>query len=106
MVRTISCEIIEWCRHQGVGFPAGITEHDALVPGALVLVAGAINALGNIARLRVQMNRNVRGGPMEPLLLIADVADGHARQMRQQFRRDRLWPTGFAGQNDTVGGDE
>ena len=35
-------------RHQAFGFGAGVTEHDALITGAFVLVAGCIDAHGDV----------------------------------------------------------
>ncbi len=62
-------------RHQRLGLAAGISEHDALVAGALILVAEGIDSDGDVGRLLVQMNLDIGGLPMESVLLIADVAD-------------------------------
>ena len=35
-------------RHQRLGLGAGVAEHDALVAGALILVAGAVHALRDV----------------------------------------------------------
>ena len=92
--------------HQRVGFQAGVAEHDALVAGTFVLVTGAIDALRDVGGLRVQMHGHIGMLPMKTFLLIADVADGHTGQMRQQFGRDRAGAAGFTGQDDAVGGDQ
>ncbi len=84
--------VIKRRRHQRLGLAAGVAEHDALIAGALILVAGAVDALGDVGGLRVQMDGDVGVLPVEAILLVADVADRHARQMGQQFRRDRSGP--------------
>ncbi len=55
--------IIERRRHQLRRFAAGIAEHDALVARAFVLVAGGIDALRDIGRLRVQQNFELGSAP-------------------------------------------
>ena len=62
-------------RHQLRRFGAGIAEHDALVAGALVLVAGGVDALGDVHRLRMEQDVDLRRLPVESLLLVADVLD-------------------------------
>src|SRR3546814_17819230 len=49
--------IVDRRRHQGLCFAAGKAEHDALVARALVLVAGGIDAEGDVARLGVDVDR-------------------------------------------------
>ena len=84
---------------------AGVAEHDALVAGALVLVAAAVDALGDVGRLRMQQNLDVGLVPVEAVLLVADVLDGHARDVRSPnpvvmvFGAARL-----AGDHHLVGG--
>ena len=60
-------------RHQRVGLGAGIAEHDALVARALVLVAGGVDADRDVGRLLVDEDLDVRGLPVESVLLVADV---------------------------------
>jgi hypothetical protein len=48
--------IVDRRRHQLRRLAAGIAEHDALVAGALVLVAGGVDALGDVGRLAVQQH--------------------------------------------------
>ncbi|EGE55812.1 hypothetical protein RHECNPAF_850048 [Rhizobium etli CNPAF512] len=69
--------IIDRRRHQVRRFLAGITEHDALVAGALValLIGGAIDALGDVGRLRVQEHVDLCLFPVEAVLLVADILD-------------------------------
>ncbi|MNX91268.1 hypothetical protein D3C86_1233410 [compost metagenome] len=69
--------IIDRRRHQIRRFLAGVTEHDALVAGALValLVGSIVHALRDICRLRVQENVDLGGLPVETILLVADVTD-------------------------------
>ena len=47
--------VIERRRHQLGRLVAGEAEHDALVAGALVLVARGVDALGDVRGLPVQM---------------------------------------------------
>ena len=56
------------------GLVGGVTEHDALVAGAFVLVAGGIDALRDVRRLAVEMVFELGGLPVEAVLLIADLA--------------------------------
>ena len=98
--------VVDRRRHQRVGLAAGVAEHHALVAGALVLVAGGIDALGDVGRLRMQVAGDLRLVPAEAVLVVADVMDRHAGEMRQQVGRDRRGPAGFAGEHDAVGGDQ
>ena len=93
-------------RHQFVGLAAGVAEHDALVAGTFVLVAAGIHALGNVGGLRMQVNGDVAVLPMEAVLLVADVLDGHARKMGEIFVGDGCRAAGFPGDHDTVGGGQ
>ena len=52
--------VVDRRRHQLGRLVAGVAEHDALVAGALVLVAGGIDALGDVGRLAVQVARRRR----------------------------------------------
>ena len=90
-------------RHQFGGLGAGIAEHHALVAGALVLVAGGVDALGDIGRLVVDQAIDRRALPMKIVLLVADLADRLARHVDQQLRGDRGRAAGFAGEDDAVG---
>ena len=74
--------VVDRRRHQRVGLAAGVAEHHALVAGALVLVAGGVHALGDVGRLRVQVAGDVRLVPAEAGLVVADVVDRHAGEMR------------------------
>ena len=85
---------------------AGIAEHDTLVAGALVLVAGGIDADGDVHGLRVQMHVDIRCLPMEAGLFVADIANGQPRRMRHEISRDRRGPAGFTGDHDAIGGGE
>ena len=59
--------------HQFWRLAAGIAEHDALVAGAV-----AVDALGDMGRLAVQVILHLQRVPMERVLLIADVLDAGA----------------------------
>ena len=72
--------VVERRRHQFGRFAAGVAEHDALIAGALVLVAGGVHALRDVGGLRMQQDLDLRVAPVEPLLLVADVLDRLARR--------------------------
>ena len=67
--------VIERRRHEFGCFSAGVAEHDALVACALVLVAGRVDALGDVGGLGVQQHFDVSVAPMKAVLLVADVLD-------------------------------
>ena len=90
-------------RHQHVGLGAGITEHDALVARAFILVAGRVDALRDVGGLGVEQHLDVGMLPVEALLLVADLADGLARRRLDLFLGDRGGAAHFAGQHDLVG---
>ena len=71
--------IMQRRRHQIGRLVGRIAEHDALVARAFVLVAGGVDALGDIGRLGVQQNFDVRRFPMETGLFVTDVLDRLAR---------------------------
>ena len=48
--------VLNWRRHEFRGLAAGVAEHDALVAGAFVLVAGRVDALRDIGGLGVQQH--------------------------------------------------
>ncbi len=70
--------IVDRRRHQFRRLTAGVAEHDALVAGALFLVAGLVDAGRDVGRLRVQQDLDLGGLVMEAVLLVADVLDGGA----------------------------
>ncbi len=98
--------IVERRRHQVRCLAAGVAEHDALVAGAFVLVARGVHALGDVGGLGVQVDGDFGVLPGEAGLVVADVLDGHAGEMGEQFGGDAVGAAGFAGENDAVGGDE
>ena len=77
--------VVDRRRHQLRRLAAGIAEHDALVAGALVLVAGRVDALRDVGRLRVQQHLDLGGLPVEAVLLVADVLDRGARALGRRF---------------------
>ena len=66
--------VIERSRHQVGRLVGGVTEHDALVPGAFVLVAAGIDALRDFARLTVEMVLQRQRFVVETVLLVSDLA--------------------------------
>ena len=93
-------------RHQRLGFGAGIAEHDALIARPFILVAGGIDANGDIGGLRMQMHGDLGIAPGKPWLIIADIVHRQARQMRQIILGDGFRAARFPGQNDAVGGHQ
>ena len=73
--------VINRGRHQLRRFSAGVTEHDALIAGTLVLVVDGVDPDRDIGRLGVQQHLDFGGLPVEALLLIADVLDGGTRRL-------------------------
>src|SRR3546814_7783747 len=61
------------------GLVRGVTEHDALIAGAFVLVAALVDALRDVRRLRVEVVLELGGLPVEAGLLVTDPLDGFAR---------------------------
>ena len=67
--------IVERRRHQLGRFTASVAEHDALVARAFVLVAGGVDTLRDVGRLRVQQHFDLGVPPVEAFLLVTDVLD-------------------------------
>jgi hypothetical protein len=87
-------------RHQRRGLVAGKAEHDALVAGAFILVAGLVDALGDVGRLAVEMAGEIGILPVEAMLLIADALDRGAdgRLDLVDRRRDPVAAADLAGE--------
>ena len=68
-------------RHKALGLPARIPEHDALVAGTFILVAGGIHALSDVGGLGVQVALDFGALPTEAGLIVADIVDRHAAEM-------------------------
>ena len=98
--------IVERRRHEGIGLAAGIAEHDALVAGALVLVAGPVHTARDVGRLGVHMDLDIGVGPVKALLLVADVADAGAGDGFERPGGDRFGTPHLAGENHPVGRDQ
>ena len=98
--------IIDRRRHELRRLVAGIAEHDPLVAGADVLVAGGIDALGDVLRLAVQQHLDIGVLPMKARLLVADVLDGLAGALDDAVAGDAFGSAIFAGDDDAVGGGE
>ncbi len=94
--------VVERRRHQILGLAARIAEHDALVAGALILVAGGIDAHGDIGGLRMQMHIHLSVAPGEAGLVVADVMHRETREMGKIFGRDGIGTAGLTGEHDAV----
>src|SRR6266851_8972505 len=95
--------VVDRRRHQLRRLGAGIAEHDALVAGALVLVAGGIDALCDVGRLLVNVAGDLRHVPVEAFLLVADFLDRLARHLDQPVAADAAGPAHLAGEDDPIG---
>ena len=62
--------------------------------------------MGDVRRLGVQQHFDLGVFPMETVLFIADIPDGHSRQMGDEFRGHAAGTTGLAGNHDPVGRGE
>ena len=97
--------VVDRRRHQLGRLAAGIAEHDALVARALILVAGGVDALGDVGGLGVQQHVDLALLPVEAVLLVADRLD-RAAGGRLDLALQRLLVergTDFAGDDDAVG---
>ena len=95
--------VLDRRRHQLRRLAAGVAEHDALVAGALVLVAAGVDALGDVGRLLVQQHLDLGVAPMEAFLLVADRLDRRARRLLDRLGAE-IGSAHFAGDDDAVGG--
>ncbi len=95
--------IVQRRRHQTGRLVGRIAKHDALVAGAFILVAGGVNALGDIGGLRVQQNFDNRSLPMETGLFVANVLDRLANDFLDLFMRN-IRAAHFAGDDHAIGG--
>ena len=98
--------IMERSWHEFRRFTAGIAKHDALVTRAFVLVAGGIDTLGNIGRLGMEQNLDIRIFPMEAGLFIADILDRHTGRMGQKIMGQAFGSTRFTGDHHPIGGGQ
>src|SRR5690606_9495908 len=73
------------CRHQYIGFVAGVAEHQALVAGALVFRLGAVDALVDVRGLLANDIDDAAGGAVEADVRtgVANVADHLAGDLFQ-----------------------
>ena len=98
---------------------AGEAEHHALVAGAFLLAALlllGVDAHGDVGRLAVQQHLDVGAVERKAVLVVADVLDHIARDLRDQLAIDlrlvavlveqRALAAAFAGDDDLVGGAE
>ena len=74
-----------------------------MITGALVLVSGGIDALGNVSRLRVKQDFDLGAFPMKPLLLVADGPNSLTRRMDDRIFSE-CGATDFAGDDHPIGG--
>ena len=96
--------VVNWGRHQGVGFAAGVAKHDPLVAGAFGFVAAGVNPYGDIAGLLMQQDLDIGGLPMKTVLGVANVADCGACRLDHRVFGDTGRTAHFASQNHFIGG--
>ena len=89
-------------RHELVRLATGIAEHDALVARAFILVAGGVNANGNVCGLGMDEALDSGLAPVEAFLVIADVLDRHAGGLDHLLMTDGVGAADFASQHDAV----
>ena len=94
--------------HQRLGLAAGEAEHDALVARALVLLfrGVGIDAGSDVGGLLVHIELELCEVPVEPLLLVSDLAHGAPRRLLDPLPRHALRPAHFARHDDAVGRDQ
>ncbi len=101
--------VVDRRRHEGGRLVAGVAEHDALVARAFFLVVAGlvgVDALGDVGRLRMQQDVDLRRVPVEAVLLIADVAHRHASDVGDEILGYARRAASFARDDDAVGGGE
>ena len=81
----------------------GVTEHQALIARALVLVAGRVDANGDVGGLGMNVDVNLGVLPVKALLLVADLAHRGASYVFQVPMGDAIGPPNFARQNNLIG---
>jgi hypothetical protein len=90
-------------RHQAFRFAAGIAEHNSLIARPFVLIVFGIDALSDMGRLGMEQHFDIGALPMKAVLLIADIADGKARSIDNDFFADLLRPASLARNHDPIG---
>ena len=97
--------VVDRRRHQLRRLAAGIAEHDALVAGAFVLIAGRVDALRDVGGLGVQQDLDLGVLPVKAILLVADVLDRGTGDGLDPLGIDRR-AADLAGNDDAVRGRE
>jgi len=93
------------CGHQYVGLVAGITEHHALITGALFFLRGPIDALSDVGRLLAERIQHGAGCAIEShrRIVVADFQHGFSGNF---FDVDPGRRGYLAGDDDHAGLDE
>jgi hypothetical protein len=97
--------IVDRRRHQLEGLVGRVAEHDPLVARALLLAVAAVNALGDVLGLAVDVVVDAQVGPVEALLLVADVLDAVADDVLDPLQ-DVAGAAHLAADDHPVGGGE
>ena len=95
---------------------AGEAEHHALIAGAFLALLVLVDAHGDVGRLAVEFDLDIRAVPGEAILVVADVLDHAAGDLGDQFAVDlgvlaplveqRSLAAAFASDHDLVRGAE
>ena len=96
--------------HQLLGLAAGEAEHEALVPGALLVALGFVDALGDVGRLLVDAGQDAAGFVVEAVMGagVADLADRVADDLLEigvALRGDLAGDEHHAGRGYRLAGD-
>jgi hypothetical protein len=96
--------VIDRRGHQFRRFVAGIPKHDALIASTFFLVGRllGIHTLRNIRGLLMQQHINIGVGPVEAILLIANVFDGVAGDSLDHLDGNGVRAAEFACHNHTI----
>ena len=91
-------------RHQVFRLAAGIAEHDALIPGTLILVSVAgIDALRDVCGLGMHAHLHFGVFPMKAFLFIANITDTVAGNLFHFLGGHQPLRPYFTGQNNQIG---
>ena len=103
----MSCRIlmrkVDRRRHENIGLAAGITEHYALIAGPFVLVAGGIDTHRDVGRLVMNQDIDLGVLPMEPVLLVADLANAATSRLFEHLMGHMIRSAHLAGEHHLVG---
>ena len=83
--------VLQRRRHELRGLVAGVTEHDPLVAGSLVLVANSIDPARDIRRLRMDVRNNFEVFPVKAALFVSDIPHRVSGDLLQTIVAKGVW---------------